>query len=172
MFPCVLTLTHGSMTCSQWCSHVFSPSHMVQWCVPNDVRMCSHPHTWFNDMFPMMFPFVLILTHGSMTCSQWCSPICASCGFLNFSNILYHFFLTPYVVPLIPMCSHPNKCFKNFSHDIGFAIQEVGKQTRSKEWGLCAGYRGIWAERERERERGLQRIHSENKQVLGWSSCW
>jgi hypothetical protein len=21
--------------------------------------MCSHPHTWFNDMFPMMFPNVL-----------------------------------------------------------------------------------------------------------------
>jgi hypothetical protein len=61
------------------------------------------------------------------------------------------------------MCSHPNKCFKNFSHDIGFAIQEVGKQTRSKEWGLCAGYRGIWAEREREREGSA--THSLRKQT-------
>ncbi len=56
MFSCVLTITHGSMMCSQWCSHVFSPSHMVQWHVPNDVPICSHPHTWFNDMFPMMLP--------------------------------------------------------------------------------------------------------------------
>jgi len=135
LFPCVLTLTHGSMTCSRWCSpmcfnlcfmwfleflqyslplisnsqccspssHVFSPSRMSQWHVPNDVPMCSHPHTWVNDMFPMMFPSVLTLTHGWMTCSQWCSHV-----FSPSQMGQWH------VPNDVPMCSHPPQVFKKF----------------------------------------------------------
>jgi len=62
----------------------------------------------------------------------------------------------PMMFPCVPT---PDKCSKNFSHDICFAKQEVGKGTRSKEWRLCAGL-GLSKEkakghvgRERERER-------------------
>jgi len=65
----------------------------------------------------------------------------------------------PMMFPCVPT---PDKCSKNFSHDICFAKQEVGKGTRSKEWRLCAGLgfrvvkrksQGACGQRERERER-------------------
>lgn len=93
-----------------------------------------------------------------------CVSICASYGFLNFSNILLPFISNSLCYsPSSHMFPPPTNVLKNFSHDICFAKQELGQQTGSKEWGLCVGYRGMWAET----EKGLQRIHSENKQVLG-----
>ncbi len=134
------------------CSH--PPPHMVPWHVPNDILKCVSicsscgffnffqyclPHTHIVvspsvvPLVPHVFPLPhMVQWHAPNDVPQQCVSICSSYNFLNFSNILYHLFLTPNVVPLVPMCSHPHTWFNDmfpmmFPNVLQFVLHVVSK---------------------------------------------